>query len=102
MKISQVAEALHEQIADLSSLVAELKEEGLHSFVEDLRGRPGLGLGLDGLPLSSQELKRGSGVEDNGSTVPPHSDSQVSGRKSVSVRNSSGGSVRNSFAEVGA
>eukprot|EP00752_Nemacystus_decipiens_P012299 g10905.t1 len=60
---NKVAEALHEQIADLSNLVAELESESLQRrnslSMEELEGSPGLGLGFDGLSLSSIDLKRG-------------------------------------------
>lgn len=104
---SQVAEALHEQIADLANLVAELKGENLrrrNSFImEGLGGSSAPELGLDGLLLSSRELKPrgGSGLDENDTTVPPYSDSPVSGRKSVSTLVTSDVSARKSFARVG-
>lgn len=103
---TQVAEALHEQIADLSNLVAELKGESLQhrksSIMEELGEISGPGQGSDGLLLPSQELKRGSVVEESDAIVPPYPDPLVSGRRSVSVRSNSDVSVRNSFAEAGA
>eukprot|EP00903_Cladosiphon_okamuranus_P006243 g6128.t1 len=103
---NKVAEALQKQIAELSDLVAKLKGENLqhsNSFIMDeLGGHSGLDLGFDGVPLSPRELKPGSGLQENGTTVPPHSDAPISRRKSVSVRIPSDVSDMNSFTEVGA
>lgn len=99
-------EALHEQIADLSNLVAELNNESLErrsSLIEkEFEGGSGPGLGFDSLPLPSQEMKRGGVVEESGATAPLYPDSPASSRKSVSVRTNSAASARNSFAKVGA
>lgn len=99
----QVAEALHEQIADLSNLVAELEREHLQHRnsldMEELEGISGTGLGSYGLSVSSQEMNQGRRAED---TVTPYSDSPILGGKSVSVRQKSDASVRSSSATAGA
>lgn len=91
----QVVEALHEQIADLSALLAELRDERCQQ--ENIPDQEEFGgLSLDCLPLRAPSpslplaQKGGDGGEND--VIAPPSGSPISVRKSVSAffRNSMG------------
>lgn len=86
----QVIEALHEQIADLSTLLAELSDERRHQQenIPDQEECGGTGgLSLQRLPLLTPSLplaQKGVDGGQNNVTAPPYSGSLISVRKSVS------------------
>ena len=95
-KREQVVEALHEQIADLSTLLSELKGENHQQQTSPSAEE--FGLSLDCIPLRAPTpllAQKGGVGDENDVATPPYSGSRRSIRNSVSAF------VRNSMAAVG-